>query len=149
MDNVISVYSSKHDSASGWSFGMAILMDSETSADGAVTKVSGECDFVVSGRGDSGADHATELIGYPIKVEDVKKYTDVGVKKATTLVFVKGEDVIPATGANYIDHDLVIDNTALNVLRMINRSVLTVKASSDNPGTENGSTIMTYVHIND
>lgn len=72
-------------------------------------------------------------------------YSDVGVKKAPTLVFV-GETKITAHNANDDISD-GNDITALAVLRIINRSVLTVKVPYDSPGTEAGMTMITYVHI--
>lgn len=52
-----------------------------------------------------------------------------------------------AAGANYEIHDFVKDTTALNVSRIINRSVFTIKATNDNPGSVEGSTIMAYLAI--
>lgn len=92
---------------------------------------------------------ATELIGKSKDRESVGKYTCGIAKKATTIVLGKDEDVITAAGANENTHDFVKDDTTLNVLRMINRSVFARKAPNDMPGTKCGSTIIAYLHIND
>lgn len=55
---------------------------------------------------------------------------------------------ITAHGANY-DMSELGDYAALNVLRMMNRSLLAVKASNDSTGTVKGPTMMTYSHIGD
>lgn len=123
--------------------------DNLTISNGKITKRALDCNLDNPFRKERETDSTTELIGAPISKEGVTRYANVGVKKASTMVFGKNEDGIPAAGANYYDHDYKSYNTTSNVSRIINRPVFTVKAPDEKPGTTKGSTIIIYSHIGD
>lgn len=126
IDNKILVYFLKYDLVGGV-FDVEISYDDESIiVNGKVIKVFVECDFVNFLWGELGVDIVIELIGFFIKVEFVKKYIEVGVKKVFILVFGMGVDGMFVMGVNEDMYNLEIDYIIFNVLCIINCFVLLV-----------------------
>lgn len=128
-DVEINVYSICYDIVYGCPLHEAGADGDYSAADGDCTCAYVTCNLVETLRGEYSADAASERMGSPMLKVKVGVYSVGGVKKATTLVFgEKDADVMAATGANE-GASCVLYEATLNVLRMINRSVLSVKAS--------------------
>lgn len=130
---------------------MIVVVDGDSIVvNGMFIKVFVECDFVVFLWGELGVEFVIELIGCFIKLIDVCKYIEVGVKKVIIFVFVSGDDVVMFVfGVNEGIYDFVMYDIILNVFCIMNCFVLLVKVFFDEFGIECGLMIMVYVYIVD